>query len=195
MLDWKDQTAVIVASGPSAQTVDLSLAKGRARFIAVNNSYRLCPWTDVLYAHDYKWWKDADGAPDFEGVKYAGEIRAKEDFGVNHINVRRYCDQILLGGDEIGSCANSGFQAMNLAALFGARKIILVGFDMESRNGSHWHGDHERLDNPKETTFAMWRKAMNGAAAQIEALGIKVYLGTPSALSSYPYKPWESLWN
>ena len=38
---------------------------------------------------------------------------------------------------------NSGFQAVNLAYLMGAERIILLGFDMMPTDGKkHWFGDH-----------------------------------------------------
>lgn len=38
---------------------------------------------------------------------------------------------------------NSGYAAIGLAALWGASKVILLGFDMQRTGGaSHWHGDH-----------------------------------------------------
>lgn len=38
---------------------------------------------------------------------------------------------------------NSGYAAVSLAALWGATKIILLGFDFQRTGGaSHWHGDH-----------------------------------------------------
>ena len=40
----------------------------------------------------------------------------------------------------IGGGGNSGFQALNLALQWGARKIILVGFDLTDENGLHWYG-------------------------------------------------------
>lgn len=39
--------------------------------------------------------------------------------------------------------SNSGYQAVNLALLLGAKRIILVGFDMMKSGGkSHFFGDH-----------------------------------------------------
>jgi hypothetical protein len=61
--DWHGETAVIVASGPSAAGVNLECAKGKAKFIAINDSWRLVPWADALYAHDHAWWEVWNGVP------------------------------------------------------------------------------------------------------------------------------------
>ena len=43
---------------------------------------------------------------------------------------------------------NSGYQALNLAYLLGAERIILLGFDMMiDRDRRHWFGDHPGILN------------------------------------------------
>lgn len=89
------------------------------------------------------------------------------------------------GGAEGG---NSGFQAINLAIQFGARRIVLVGFDMRSDLGLHWHGHHGKgLNNPKLRNFIAWRRTLDRAAAQVKGLGIEMLNASPvSALTAYP---------
>lgn len=83
---------------------------------------------------------------------------------------------------------NSGFQALNLAVQFGAKRIILVGFDMRLDLGVHWHGPHGKgLNNPRDILFASWRDALNGAAASLAGLGVEILNASPvSALTAYP---------
>lgn len=69
-------------------------------------------------------------------------------------------DSIRLGG-------NSGFQALGLALLFGAERVILLGYDMQLTNKrTHWHGDHvatynngNRLGNPTALKVKQWPEA------------------------------------
>src|SRR6185295_6141564 len=67
--DWSEQCCIIVASGPSASAADLKAYKGRAKFIAVNESYRLAPWADALVCADGNWWHKKKGLPEFTGLK------------------------------------------------------------------------------------------------------------------------------
>jgi hypothetical protein len=67
--DWQGETVVIVAGGPSAATVNLECAKGRAKFIVINKAWKLAPWADALYAADFAWWGVNNGAPEFQGLK------------------------------------------------------------------------------------------------------------------------------
>lgn len=48
-----------------------------------------------------------------------------------------------LGHDRVHFGGNSGFQAINLAFLWGATRIILLGFDCKAVAGKdHWFGQH-----------------------------------------------------
>lgn len=70
--------------------------------------------------------------------------------------------------------SNSGFQALNLAILAGASRVLLLGYDMQPTNGqSHWFGDHPGSLN-RASPFAVFRKAFEDAADQIARLGVEV---------------------
>lgn len=89
---------------------------------------------------------------------------------------------------KTGWGANSGFQALNLAAQFRPRRIVLVGYDMRIDLGVHWHGRHRgSLNNPGQSTVITWRIALDGVAGDLAALGIEVLNASPvSALTAYP---------
>lgn len=93
-------------------------------------------------------------------------------------------DRLLLDPPgQIGSGGNSGFQALNLALQFGARRIILVGYDLRVDKGVHWHGPHPRgFNNPAASNCARWRKILDDQAPLLEAIGVDVI--NASAVSS-----------
>lgn len=95
---------------------------------------------------------------------------------------------------RIGWGGNSGFGAINLAAQFGASKIILVGFDMRIDLGVRWHPDHGAGSaNPDEFFVDMWRKHLDAAAPDLEARAIRVINASPiSVLRNYPIMPFEA---
>lgn len=81
---------------------------------------------------------------------------------------------------------NSGYQAVNLAKLFGARRVALLGYDMRFIGGrKHWHEDH-RDRNPDERRLPLW-------AAEFETMlpdlgDTEVINCTPgSAITCFPY--------
>jgi hypothetical protein len=105
------------------------------------------------------------------------------------VSIQPKQDRILLDRrGVIGDGGNSGFQALNLAAQFGARCILLVGYDMRLDRGVHWFGKHGRgLNNPGEQHLPRWRAAIDGAADTLKTLGIRVFNCSPvSTLKAYP---------
>ena len=79
---------------------------------------------------------------------------------------------------------NSGYQALNLAVLFGSPYIVLCGFDMRHVSGkSHFFGDHPQglFQRAEYESFA--RKFDKAPAPD----GVDIINATPdSALRCYP---------
>jgi len=85
---------------------------------------------------------------------------------------------------------NSGYQAIGLAYLWGARRIILLGYDMQRTGGrSHYHGDHEGgLGNLG--TLPEWGRRMIGLGADLRARGVEVVNATrETALTCFERRP------
>ncbi|MBS4048154.1 MAG: hypothetical protein KG075_17545 [Alphaproteobacteria bacterium] len=99
---------------------------------------------------------------------------------------------------EIGWGGNGGFHACNIAAQFGPpRRIILVGFDMRTDKGVHWHGRHANgLSNPHESTTSKWAQTFDEIAPEFTALGIEVLNASPiSKIRAYPKMSLEGALN
>lgn len=186
--DWSGQDCVIVASGPSAADQPLDCVRGRCKVIAINHSWRLAPWADALYASDFAWWRSGFGDA-FVGLKISRSVVP----GVRKVDLVPVKDgwsndMVLDRPGVVGAGGSSGFQALNLAVQFGARRIALVGFDGHITAGTHWHGDHVRgLSNPTEGTAAMWTHHLDRAAPSLSAAGVDVVnCSSTSALNAYP---------
>lgn len=187
-LDWRGEDCLIVASGPSAPSQPIDLAQHRCRVIVINNSWKLAPWADVLYASDLNWWQSGIGR-DFKGLKVSRSLYE----GVHKVELK---DQSLPDRDHVefntmgtlGAGGTSAFQAMNLAIQFGSKRIAFVGLDARTDLGRHWHGDHGgRLGNPTRRTAAVWRDNFDAAAPQLAAAGISVTnCSSVSAITAYP---------
>src|SRR5690606_22951346 len=129
-------SVVCIASGPSLTADDCEKARawrsqGRGRAVVVTNTtFQLCPWADALYAMDRAWWNKyrAQVAAGFRGECLTS---AQNVPGAKTVIFRQ-------GG-------NSGAGAMSLAEHFGARRIILLGYDCQYTGGkAHWHGNHPK---------------------------------------------------
>lgn len=139
---WKDETVYIVGGGPSLKDFQWSKLKDK-KIIAINRAYEVLPWAEVLYWTDtrfYKWYKsDIDK---FRGIKVT--CRACPTM-TNDIIVLKPTNKnkIDLRSSYIAHGNNSGYGAINLAVKLGAKKIYLLGYDMNSKpNQSHWHSGY-----------------------------------------------------
>lgn len=190
--DWRGDKCVIVAGGPSAGEQDYELVhETGAKTIVINNAHKLVPWADVLFACDLAWWKRYGPALVFDGLRLSTDKNScepRQPWGVQQVMLDRPSDKLNLARYNcVGWGGNSGFQALNLAVQFGCHKIILVGYDMTTRHGLHWHGPHPTgMNNPTEINVQRWRRAIDAAADDLEPLGIEVINTSEiSALTRY----------
>jgi hypothetical protein len=187
--DWTRRTAVVICAGPSLSDEQLGAVAGRdtVRTIAVNTAYQYVPWADVVYGGDFMFWK------------------------VHHIRIRKTCagarlvtqdnsaserfqlfrqrggNREGLGLEVIHQNGNSGMQAINLAFLWGSRRILLIGMDMREIDGQkHRHGDHEK-GLVQAQLFGEWIHKGKKLAEDLKAQGCEVVNCTPgSALPWFP---------
>lgn len=167
-LDWTDDVVLIAASGPSQRVEDIDAVRGRARVVVINTTWRLAPWADVLYACDLLWWRQE--RPSFDGLRVIGRGQFERCHEIRVDGSAR----MRFNGRSIGGGGNGGFQALNMAALWGARKVILTGFDY-AHPGLHWHGRHPApLTQSNHVTIKNWLSAMEGAAPDLKRRGVRV---------------------
>lgn len=176
--DWHGRAAAIVASGPSARKANVGLLQGRVKAIAIKESHELCPWADAVYGCDSAWWKNCNGLIGYQGIKITFGATLRPSYpDIRSIEIDRHGDKILTDKiGFIGSGGNSGFQAINLAVQFGAKRILLIGFDVHGRNGLHWYGRNNGpgRNNPNDDNFKRWREALDNAVPEFERLGVSV---------------------
>lgn len=159
--------AVCIASGSSLTQADVNYCRGKAKVYVVNDNYKLAPWADVLYAADTDWWEYHNGVPSFQGEKWTVSHEASKKYDLNRID---YKPKAVWSKDKsyIATGRNSGFQAINLAELQGATKIILLGYDMGFTDKKHWFGDHPPQIN-RGSKYEEWIELFNQAAPHITA--------------------------
>jgi hypothetical protein len=191
-VDWTGEDCAIIASGPSTKRVDVAALRGKMRVIAIKENIELFPWADVLYGCDAAWWRNANGMPKFTGLKVSATPRVTMRFP--DIQIIGIADPsgdklVLTKPGIVGSGGNSGFQALNLAVQFGAKRILLVGFDMSDHYGVHWYGraNGNGRSNPAEWNFRRWRAAFGFAAEQLKTVGVQVLNASElSVLTCFP---------
>ena len=145
---------VCAAPGPSLRVEDLNRARAAgAQVLCVTRAYLAALWADWLYACDPRWW-------DY----YGPDVRAR--FRGERWTQRQTCgpNRLTYQPDELAACerwdlrwmpshhgaglgesriqlsdGGSGYHAINLAYLFGARRILLLGYD--GQGAGHWDGN------------------------------------------------------
>lgn len=157
---------------------------GKVRVITVNSTWRLAPWADAHYSSDPEWWGQElpemrawcagefwtghpePIAPDVKACPY--EKRAR---GLSKVRGR-----IAWGG-------NSGYCAIGLAVQFGARRILLLGYDQQ---GEHWH--HPHPDSIwKAFNWPMWHQRFAEMADDARRMGIDIVnCSRETALRCFP---------
>lgn len=186
---WLDATIVCLASGPSMtqQDADLVGAAHDVVTFTANSTWLLAPWAQVHYSNDHDWWQQNIGTMRREcrGEFWSG----CPDSELLPADVKQYPYQKQARGlpadhNLIGWGGNSGFAQMQLAARAGARRIILVGYDMQG--DGHWHEDHPEPIR-KEFNFPFWIGHFNHAAAALALRGIEVLNASrETALKCFP---------
>lgn len=194
---WNGGTCIVAATGPSltkevAAECEAAHAGG-VHVIAVNDAYRLLPFADLLYACDQRWWELHLSAMQFAGERWTchhadtpqkEKIKFATDHGLQLVRGKHSS-----GFSRDPACIHygnlSGFQAINVAILFGCVRIVLVGMDMHTRNGRHFFGNHPSPLN-NGSSFVEWVPLFRDAAKTLP-LGIRIINATPgSALDCFP---------
>lgn len=163
--------------------------------IVVNDTHRLAPWADALYACDSRWWLYHSQ----EALKFQG-LKITHDDGLPWDCVLQIQSSGKSGFDPdprfIRTGNNSGYQALHIAIHAGAKRVLLCGFDM---HGDHWFGKHPPglTDCDPNVQKNLFIPEFNTLAPLLPELGVEVINCTPdSALTCFPMMRLDdALWN
>lgn len=204
---WRN--VICCASGPSftveqAAIVEAARASGVWRTIATNNTaWTRTPNGDAMLACDIPWWREhaREVAELFHGERWTvGRPLREIDYRKNaafpdmvrelgiRIVAKDNGEGLSRKADTINSGGNTGYSAIGLAYLFGACKIVLVGYDMQRTWGrTHHHGDHRgKLHNSTVAAYEQWAKRFDALADDLLAAGVDVVnCTTETALESF----------
>lgn len=188
---WVGETVAILGSGPSMSREVAETVKGRCKTIGINDQCiektidgvkvpALAGWADVLFAADSMWWRlHEKQVAEFKGIKVSRGWRAP----ISGIHYLLSAGQNGVDQRPTHLCGiNSGQMAINLAYHFGAKRILLCGFDC---HGGRWFGDHPRPLSNKHH-YKLWQRSSDRAAASYKKRGVDIVNCTPgSALKSF----------
>jgi hypothetical protein len=182
---------VCLATGESLCQQDVDYCRGRASVIAVNDAWRMAPWADVLYSSDVRWWRHYGYAPDFQGVRvgltYHGLPDVKqwhESFPGLLLTVEHH-EGLERREGYVSSTKNSGGAAINLAVHMGARRVVLLGYDMQ---GQHFFGAHPGPIR-RSSSFESFRQYIGTMVEPLQQAGVEVVnCSRKTALEHFPVR-------
>lgn len=193
--NWAGDTALVLASGPSLREfIRTGTIPEGVRTVAVNSSIFAAPAADVVFGVDFMWWKvnHRHVTRESRAQQWTTDRSAAERFGLNFV---RAVHESGLHPTRVATNGNSGAAAISFAALAGAKRILLLGFDMRlGDNGErHWHPDHPAPCTQAQP-FADWLYKFDAIAAEAGRQGIEIVNCTPdSALTTFPMMSLEEV--
>lgn len=173
---------------------DVDYCRGKAKVYGVSDAYRMAPWLDVVYSADHRWWVSTPVGRKEPNYVATSRLRAQRvtcDPGTAQLFGLRYVPHSPGKGrapnGHVRGC-HSGEEAINLVANDGAKRIVLLGFDMGATGNGHWFGDHPEtvsfpgphgtITEPMNTTnreqFLEWCAEMAYLAKDLKREGIEV---------------------
>lgn len=185
---WDGSTAYIIGGGPSVNQMDLSLIKDK-HVIGVNNSYLLGSWVDVCWWGDMTWldWHKQKLSKLYHGLvatcnQNSNVIKRNQNW------IKFFARGKPMGIDDrpgyISWNRNSGCSAINLAVNFGAKRVVLLGFDMsDAPDGkTHWHEGHKKAKKSKKknnSPYERFRKTTTFIAKDAARLKVEILNASP----------------
>ena len=185
----------IIGGGPSIANLTTyeRLALRNRQVVAVNNAgLDVVPGADVLFWADTSRWLAWNGNRLW---KHVGPFKVTTQWQTDNpllsvYSVKRviYRQGIDVSTDPriVGGC-DGGSRAMNLAYHMGARRMVLIGFDMHDDGPQNYHSDHKAEDVEPGRRAREFIPAHEAMAIRFRAMGVEIYNATPnSALTCYP---------
>ena len=125
----------------------------------------------MLYACDEKWWDKYHDVITSPAERWTQDIQAKRKYGLNWVHG---VSKRGLGYDCVHFGGSSGYQAINLAFLWGAKRIVLLGFDCKPVDGKdHWFGQHPDGLTQRQP-YDLWLEHYPQLAHDLKREGVEV---------------------
>lgn len=192
---YQDKVVIIIGGGPSHAKLNLS-ELNNVRFIAVNSSCRkifpIATKNDILYFSDNSWQENRPELVQlWPGFVVTSNRNTKARLGlfVDYLDVSRLTEEMQVKSDYVQ--ASSGHTAACLAAIMGARRLVLIGFECQAILGkTHGHDDYTQGDMLafKERFLPGW----TGLSFAFKQMEVEVINSTPNSLiKEFDFMPFE----
>ena len=190
-----DAPVAIVAGGRSLDGFDMSRLNGPWHVVAVKGSIFDLPFASCGVGLDWarliEWREQLEAAPFpiYWGVAGAKWLSDGFPLGPNVTLLRKTGDYgfskdpaLIHGG------GTSGFCALSLAVMLGARRIVLFGYDYRLHERMHHNDAHYReVRHQRSEYWRNWARSYSNVAPQLAALGVEVVnASAQSEITAFP---------
>ena len=153
--------------------------------IGVNAAYLLGDWIDIIFFGDKGFYlSHARGLAGHSAMKvscnpYLNNINWVKFVQRDNTKVRGLTDN----PKKVSWNYNSGAAAINLAVHLGAKKIVLLGFDMKLQNNNqHWHNVYNTSNKKRfHLPFERHLRGFPNIAKDAEKLGVEILNASPDS--------------
>lgn len=155
-------TIACIGTGPSLtlSQVEAVRARGFALF-GCNNVHQVVPDLQVLFATNAQWWDyywGRDDGPRMHACeKWTNNLESAERYRLNYIRSWN-APGLSTNPRRIHHGHSSGFCLLNLAFLAGAKRIILLGYDM--RYAADYDGRERKIGSNPRHYFGEYNSAL-----------------------------------
>ena len=155
---WAGETVAVLGAGPDMTAELAETARGH-KTIAVNRAIKFAPWADMFVALDphHPFWEEA------ENVGFKGMAVCGVECDIEALYPGMMYERVEVRPGHTIELRNNALTAIRIAALAGAAKIILLGFDPERYEEIHAH-----------TGFFGLVQGLEQITAELRAKGIAV---------------------
>ena len=195
-LQFAERDVYVIGGGPSIAQCDLSVLADES-VIAVNSSYKAVIDAGieggVLYFTDTGWWNShrddlIERWLPREIVTMSRTAKREQPVlvrRIQHAVPSASFPENVYGSSVVKHGNSSGHTAVALAVAMGAKRVILLGFDMRLVDGkSHFHTDYGDAISPG--VIEGWIEGFNGWNMAANDIGVSIVNATPgSALDEF----------
>ena len=194
---WGDAPVFCVGGGPSLYGFNFERLRGHGHIVAVNQAIFDAPCecgvsVDHIFVRNYadrlkvlvskqtlylsignEWWKA--NIPLIEGAIY---LKSLPRTGITA--------GLSFDPEALTRAPTSGFAALNIAVLKGAKRIYLLGYDYSvtgSRN--HYHDAYTWHHPAQDQSWPVWARHYESAAKDCSAHGVEVINASPDSALTY----------
>jgi hypothetical protein len=159
--------------------------------VGTNIAFKLGSWVSALYFCDRQFFRDhREGILSFPNLKVTCVNHIDTELQPFTTNLKRlkrdYQAGLSTRKDTICWNGNSGAAAINFAVHAGAKRILLLGFDMVLQDSrSHWHRVYKK--NTHKNDFIRFIQKFPAIAKDAKSRGIEILNVSPiSAIDCFP---------